>query len=81
MARVLDADVGVVGAGPGGMAAATRLAAAGLRVTVLDEGARAGGQIYRQLPEGAGVGGIPEPPSHEHGHHLIEGIIGCGEII
>ena len=72
-ARVLDADVGVVGAGPGGMAAATRLAAAGLRVTVLDEGARAGGQIYRQLPEGAGAGGIPEPPSHDHGHHLIEG--------
>ena len=72
-AQVLEADVGVVGAGPGGMAAATRLAAAGLRVAVLDEGARAGGQIYRQLPEGAGAGGIPEPPSHDHGHHLIEG--------
>ena len=34
---VIDADVGVVGAGPGGMAAATRLAAAGLSVAVLDE--------------------------------------------
>lgn len=72
--HVLDADVGVVGAGPGGMAAATRLAAAGLRVTVLDEGARAGGQIYRQLPEGVGdAAGIAEPPSHDHGHELIEG--------
>ncbi|MCK5945057.1 MAG: FAD-dependent oxidoreductase, partial [Planctomycetes bacterium] len=69
---VLDADVGVVGAGPGGMAAASRLAAAGLRVVVLDEGQRAGGQIYRQLPVGAeGANQIPEPPSHDHGHELI----------
>ena len=50
---VIDADVGVVGAGPGGMVAATRLAAAGLSVAVLDEGPRAGGQIYRQPPAGA----------------------------
>ena len=71
---VLTADVGVVGAGPGGMAAATRLAAAGLHVTVLDEGARAGGQIYRQLPDGVGAAAsIPEPPSHDHGHELIDG--------
>jgi thioredoxin reductase len=76
--QVLEADVGVVGAGPGGMAAATRLAAAGLRVTVLDEGARAGGQIYRQLPEGVGAAArVPEPPSHDHGHHLIEGFEGA----
>ncbi|MFY9342836.1 MAG: NAD(P)-binding protein, partial [Planctomycetota bacterium] len=52
-ARVLDADVGIVGAGPAGMAAANVLAAAGLAVTVLDEGHRAGGQIFRQLPAGA----------------------------
>ena len=72
-ALTIDADVGVVGAGPGGMAAATKLAAAGLRVVVLDEGQRAGGQIYRQLPEGvAGDGLIAEPPSHEHGHGLIK---------
>jgi len=71
---VLTADVGVVGAGPGGMAAATRLAAAGLHVTVLDEGARAGGQIYRQLPDGVGAAAsIPEPPSHDHGHELSDG--------
>ncbi len=75
---VLEADVGVVGAGPGGMAAATRLARAGLRVTVLDEGARAGGQIYRQLPAGvAAAAGIPEPPSHDHGHELIHGFEGA----
>lgn len=78
-AAVIDADVGIVGAGPGGMAAANRLAAAGLRVVVLDEGARCGGQIYRQPPKGveSASGGtsdglVPEPPSHDHGHELIQ---------
>ncbi len=71
--RTIEADVGVVGAGPGGMAAATKLAAAGLRVVVLDEGQRAGGQIYRQLPNGTnGHGLMAEPPSHDQGHELIK---------
>ena len=71
--RTIEADVGVVGAGPGGMAAATRLAAAGLRVVVLDEGQSAGGQIFRQLPKGVkGHGLMAEPPSHADGHDLIE---------
>lgn len=42
----------VVGAGPAGVRAAERLVAAGLRPTVVDEGMRAGGQIYRQQPPG-----------------------------
>lgn len=72
-ARVLQADVGIVGAGPAGMAAATRLAEAGLSVVVLDEGTRPGGQIFRQLPPGLQNDGVmAEPPSHDHGHHLIE---------
>ncbi|WP_188910772.1 FAD/NAD(P)-dependent oxidoreductase [Aureimonas endophytica] len=41
----------VVGAGPAGIRAAERLAAAGLRPTVIDEAPRAGGQIYRRPPE------------------------------
>ena len=70
---IIDADVGIVGSGPGGMAAATKLAEAGLRVVVLDEGHRAGGQIYRQLPAGLrNHGVIPESPSHDHGHALTE---------
>jgi NADPH-dependent 2,4-dienoyl-CoA reductase/sulfur reductase-like enzyme len=40
-------DVVVVGAGPGGMAAATVAAEAGCRVCLLDDNAAAGGQIWR----------------------------------
>ena len=39
----------VVGAGPAGMGAAIEAARAGLHVSVLDENARPGGQIYRQF--------------------------------
>jgi NADPH-dependent 2,4-dienoyl-CoA reductase/sulfur reductase-like enzyme len=47
---VQEADVAVVGAGPGGLAAALELARAGADVVVVDEQPRAGGQIYRQPP-------------------------------
>jgi NADPH-dependent 2,4-dienoyl-CoA reductase/sulfur reductase-like enzyme len=40
----------IVGAGPAGMRAAEQLAGAGQRPIVIDEGARHGGQIYRQPP-------------------------------
>jgi NADPH-dependent 2,4-dienoyl-CoA reductase/sulfur reductase-like enzyme len=42
----------VVGAGPAGVRAAETLVAAGIRPTVVDEGVRDGGQIYRRQPEG-----------------------------
>lgn len=42
----------VVGAGPAGVRAAEALAANGMAVTVVDEGRRAGGQIYRRPPDG-----------------------------
>ena len=38
----------IVGAGPGGLAAATTAAAAGLSPTVIDENPQIGGQIYRE---------------------------------
>lgn len=47
MSRVL-----IVGAGPAGMRAADILAEAGLVPTVVDEGEKAGGQIYRRPPDG-----------------------------
>ena len=50
MAETLLADVAVVGAGPGGVAAACRAAESGARVVLVDEGLAPGGQIYRHLP-------------------------------
>lgn len=44
-----DADLIIIGAGPAGMAAASTAARGGLRVLVLDEQPRAGGQIYRDV--------------------------------
>ncbi|MBY5971024.1 NAD(P)/FAD-dependent oxidoreductase [Ferrimonas balearica] len=42
-------DLCIVGAGPAGMAAAVAATEAGLRVTLLDEAPRPGGQIYRDV--------------------------------
>jgi NADPH-dependent 2,4-dienoyl-CoA reductase/sulfur reductase-like enzyme len=42
----------VVGAGPAGVRAAQALVQAGVRPTVVDEGQRDGGQIYRRQPVG-----------------------------
>lgn len=43
-------DLAIVGAGPAGMAAAVAVADAGFSVLVVDEQARAGGQIFRRPP-------------------------------
>ena len=45
----------VIGAGPAGLAAALAAAARGVHVTVIDAGAEAGGQFYRQPAEGLGA--------------------------
>jgi thioredoxin reductase len=44
-------DVAIVGAGPAGMAAATRCCEFGLDVTLYDEQPGAGGQIYRSITQ------------------------------
>ena len=49
------AEVAIVGAGPGGLAAALILADHGVDVALIDEQARPGGQIYRQPPKTFGV--------------------------
>ncbi|MCB8840340.1 NAD(P)/FAD-dependent oxidoreductase [Aurantimonas sp. VKM B-3413] len=49
-----DQRIVIVGAGPAGCRAAERLAASGLRPTVIDEAPAAGGQIYRRPPAGFG---------------------------
>ena len=45
-------ELTIVGAGPGGMAAAATARAAGIRTLVIDEGAAAGGQIWRGAEHG-----------------------------
>lgn len=45
----MTADLVIIGAGPAGMAAARTAAMGGLRVVLLDEQDRAGGQIYRNV--------------------------------
>lgn len=42
----------IVGAGPAGIRAAEMLVSAGIRPVVIDEGMKAGGQIYRRPPDG-----------------------------
>lgn len=42
-------DLVVIGSGPAGMAAAVEASKAGVRVAVLDENPRPGGQIYREI--------------------------------
>lgn len=49
----MSLHVAVVGAGPAGMAAAIEARRRGSKVTVLDEGARPGGQIFRQSAIGS----------------------------
>jgi NADPH-dependent 2,4-dienoyl-CoA reductase/sulfur reductase-like enzyme len=59
-AETITADVAVIGAGPGGIAAAVRAAEGGLHVVVLDRGLETGGQIWRH------VRGGPVPRTAQH---------------
>lgn len=56
----MTADLAIIGAGPAGLAAALTAARAGVTVTVVDAGARVGGQIHRQplCDEDGGTGPV-----------------------
>ena len=56
-------QLAVVGAGPGGMAAATTAAELGVEVVLLDENAAIGGQIFRQPPMALGSS-VPRLPDY-----------------
>ncbi|GLR78274.1 NAD(P)/FAD-dependent oxidoreductase (plasmid) [Azospirillum oryzae] len=80
-----EPQVVIVGAGPAGIRAAQTLAAAGLCPTVIDEGARAGGQIYRRPPDG-----FIRPPGTLYGsqagkavalHTAFDGLVAAGRIV
>ena len=44
---MIESEFAIIGGGPGGIAAAIEAAKAGVKVTLLDENERLGGQIYR----------------------------------
>ncbi len=52
MSETSSPRIVIVGAGPAGIRAAATLVEAGLHPVVIDEGNRAGGQIYRRPPDG-----------------------------
>ena len=52
MSEALSPRIVIVGAGPAGIRVAATLVEAGLHPVVIDEGQRAGGQIYRRPPAG-----------------------------
>lgn len=75
----------IVGAGPAGIRAAETLVAAGIRPLVVDEGTRAGGQIYRRPPEG-----FARSPETLYGseagkaqalHTLFDRLVGEGRVV
>ncbi|MGX9353140.1 FAD/NAD(P)-dependent oxidoreductase [Shimia sp. W99] len=67
-------DLVVVGAGPAGMAAAAQAAELGLSVTVLDEQACGGGQIYRDVDRVAPLRGDILGADYVHGTTLTDGL-------
>lgn len=67
-------DLVVIGAGPAGMAAAATAAAFGLRVVVLDEQSRPGGQIYRDVDRVADLRGGILGKDYTHGAKLTAGL-------
>jgi D-hydroxyproline dehydrogenase subunit alpha len=62
----------VVGAGPAGMAAAIEAVARGCKVTVIDEAARPGGQIYRQAHAALDGPEFAEPAELKRKKHLLQ---------
>ena len=64
-------SVVVVGAGPAGMSAALEAHARGARVTIIDEAARPGGQIYRQPHENLAVGDFAEASERGRKERLL----------
>ena len=66
----MQADVAVVGGGPGGMAAAVAAAEAGATVILLDEYAKPGGQFFKRTGEGFSVERKRRTREHERGEAL-----------
>ena len=66
-------EIAIVGAGPAGVSAAVAAARAGAKVALVDEGARTGGQFFRQ-PISSANGATPELLRHhfQRGRKLLD---------
>ncbi|CAB3808210.1 Hydrogen cyanide synthase subunit HcnB [Paraburkholderia caffeinitolerans] len=71
-------DLLIVGAGPAGMAAAIAARAAGLAVTVADEGPSPGGQIYRNLAATPTRIAQWLGKDYQAGRPLVDGLLASG---
>ena len=69
-----ETDLVILGAGPAGMAAATRAAGLGLSVLILDEQPRPGGQIWRDVARVASVRGALLGKDYTEGEAFAEGL-------
>jgi len=85
MSEAAKPRVVVVGAGPAGIRAAEALVVGGLEPVVIDEGERAGGQIYRRPPQG-----FTRPPEVLYGseaakaialHRSFDSMVGAGRLV
>jgi D-hydroxyproline dehydrogenase subunit alpha len=70
----------IVGSGIAGLAAAERLCAHGLRVLVVDDNARSGGQLLRKPIFGQGSGSCFEPDRIKHRGLRLSAALGQGRV-
>lgn len=72
---MLETDLVILGAGPAGMAAAAQAADLGLRVLVLDEQPRPGGQIWREVARAAPLRGALLGKDYSDGARFVRGLV------
>jgi D-hydroxyproline dehydrogenase subunit alpha len=72
--------VAVIGAGPAGLAAAVAAASAGARVTLIDAGARVGGQFWRQGTDGLSAGLHHDARTFAELSAAVERLVASGQL-
>jgi len=78
---VLEPDVLVVGAGPGGLAAAAAAAEAGADVLLVDERAKPGGQYFKQPSDAFDVDEQAVDPQYRRGRELVARVERAGATV
>ncbi len=79
--ETIDTDLMIIGAGPGGLAAAEIAAASGLDVVIVDERHQAGGQFYKQPVTAAAKAALSSDRQASDGAALISRVRDAGVTI